>query len=368
VKSWPSSNLGALSRPKQWPVISKSQMAETGYPVYGANGKIGFADQFTHETPTLLIGCRGSCGSVHITEARSYANGNAMALDELDETRVELRYLYWFLISRGFADVITGSSQPQIIRQNLVRVEVPLPPLPEQRRIAAILDQADALRAKRRQTLTQLDEMARAIFVDMFGDPLTNPKSYPIVNMGSVCDVRDGTHASPKYVSEGGYPLVTSKNVSQGFIDLSNVNHISKEDYEEINRRSKVDIGDIIMPMIGTIGSPAIINFEPNFAIKNVALIKFTNNSPPSQFIHHLLSGPYFEYFVDMRNRGGTQKFLSLGDLREFPILIPPRAEVDLFVTLVMRLGAIKAEQEQSLKEMHCTFASLQHRAFRGEL
>ena len=69
-----------------------------------------------------------------------------------------------------------------------------------------------------------------------------------------------------------------------------------------------------------------------------------------------------------MRNRGGTQKFLSLGDLREFPILIPPRAEIDLFVALVTHLGAIKTEQEQSLREMHCIFASLQHRAFRGEL
>ncbi len=93
-----------------------------------------------------------------------------------------------------------------------------------------------------------------------------------------ICDVRDGTHDSPKYVNEG-YPLITSKNVTNGTIDFNNVNNISSEDYEKINRRSFVDDGDILMPMIGTIGKPIIVVKNRDFAIKNVALIKFNKSN-----------------------------------------------------------------------------------------
>ena len=93
------------------------------------------------------------------------------------------------------------------------------------------------------------------------------------VRLGEVCDVRDGTHDSPKYFSKG-FPLMTSKNFSKGFEDFSDVKFISKSDFDEINKRSKVDVGDIVMPMIGTIGSPVIIRSKRPFAIKNVALIK----------------------------------------------------------------------------------------------
>jgi type I restriction enzyme S subunit len=85
MSSHPTVRLGEICRPRQWKTLSKKDLVADGFPVYGANGKIGFATEFTHSKPTLLIGCRGSCGSVHITEPFSYANGNAMALDELNE-------------------------------------------------------------------------------------------------------------------------------------------------------------------------------------------------------------------------------------------------------------------------------------------
>ncbi len=265
--------------------------------------------------------------------------------------------------------LIQDAAYPSIRLSDIEEMEVGAPTSREdRRRIAAILDEADALRAKRRAALAQLDEMARAIFVEMFGDPLNNSKGYPIARMGDVCDVRDGTHASPKYVSEGGHPLVTSKNVTQGRLDLSDVNYISPEDFAEINRRSKVDVGDIILPMIGTIGSPIIVEAEPNFAIKNVALIKFSAESPPAIFVHHLLSGQYFQHYVGLRNRGGTQKFISLGDLRAFPLVIPPKDEIHIFVERIIATAALAATKRSAVSECDSLFAALQHRAFRGEL
>lgn len=141
--------------------------------------------------------------------------------------------------------------------------------------------------------------------------------------LNDVCDVRDGTHDSPKYIQKG-YPLVTSKNIVDGKIDISNVNYISEEDYIKINQRSKVDNGDILMPMIGTIGKPIVVKKEFNFAIKNVALIKFNDNSKVlSKYVKYVLESSLFKKYIEKENRGGTQKFLSLSNIRNFRMPIP---------------------------------------------
>jgi len=143
------------------------------------------------------------------------------------------------------------------------------------------------------------------------------------VRLGDVCDVRDGTHESPEYVFSG-YPLITSKNVTKGFIDIDNVNYISEEDYKKINLRSYVSDGDIIMPMIGTIGNPIIVNKTFDFAIKNVALIKFSNSNVLNKYIFYIFKSNIFTKYSHKENRGGTQKFISLNNIRNFIIPLPP--------------------------------------------
>ena len=130
-----------------------------------------------------------------------------------------------------------------------------------------------------------------------------------MAKLKDICDVRDGTHDSPLYVAEG-YPLVTSKNIVDGKLDLNVVSFISQEDYDKINERSKVDNGDIIMPMIGTIGNPCLVGEDTDFAIKNVALIKFPNDEVKNKYILYFLKSGAFKRYVDSKNKGGTQKFL----------------------------------------------------------
>ena len=273
-----------------------------------------------------------------------------------------LKYLYYYLKQLNLPDA--GYDRHF---KYLKRTEVVLLPLPEQRRIAAILDQADALRAKRREALAQLDRLTQAIFVEMFGDLYTNPKGFPVSRLGDACDVRDGTHDSPGYVSSG-YPLVTSKNLRDGKIDLSDVNFISEADYEEINRRSKVDVGDILMPMIGTIGNPVLVHDKPAFAIKNMALIKFKPHSPTREFVLQFLRGDCFDRLTANKNKGGTQKFLALGEIRGLPLPVPPEPIQREFSTKIELLNQVRKLQEIAVNSTDDLFTSLQHRAFRGEL
>ena len=143
--------------------------------------------------------------------------------------------------------------------------------------------------------------------------------------LGEECDVRDGTHDTPKYKNDG-FPLITSKNLRpDGQLDLNNVDLISKYDFEAINRRSKVDTGDILFGMIGTIGNPVRVESD-GFAIKNVALIK-PKKSVLNEWLIHFLRGVAIARQFHYQNAGGTQKFLSLGIIRKLKVNLPTLPE-----------------------------------------
>ena len=150
------------------------------------------------------------------------------------------------------------------------------------------------------------------------------PEDWRLERLGTICDVRDGTHDSPRFF-ETGVPFVTSKNIVNGQIDLTNVSYISEVDAFEFDKRSKVDRNDIIMSMIGTIGSAVLVDFDPKFCIKNVALIKPRKVGPP-YLIHHINS-PSFQRYLESNLDGGIQKFVSLGTLRQLLIPVPNEIE-----------------------------------------
>jgi type I restriction enzyme S subunit len=186
---------------------------------------------------------------------------------------------------------------------------------------------------------------------------------WKMVRLGDVCDVRDGTHDSPKYVDHG-YPLVTSKNVANGYIDIKDVNYISKEDYNKIIVRSGVDDGDIIMPMIGTIGNPIVVNKTFDFAIKNVALVKFVGNNVLNKYVFYVLTSNIFKRYIERKNRGGTQKFISLGNIRNFSIPVPPLETQKKIAQTLDTVAELLAMRKQQLAELDTLIKSTFHDMF----
>ena len=265
-------------------------------------------------------------------------NTSTIRFKALDKSVLDIRYFMYFLKSDCFkaqlGREITGSAQLNFGPSHLKKMKLPLIDIQVQQHIASVLDKVTDLISQRRAQLDKLDLLVKSRFVEMFGDLTINNKNWHFEPLGTLCDVRDGTHDSPQYIGTG-YPLLTSKNFTSGNIDFTNCNMISKEDFDKINQRSKVDNGDIIMPMIGTIGSPVIVNTETPFAIKNVALIKFQHAKISNVFIREILCSDYFQTSTMAANRGGTQKFIALGDIRKLPIPVVSsdlQAQFNLFV------------------------------------
>ena len=164
--------------------------------------------------------------------------------------------------------------------------------------------------------------------------------------LGDDKDVRDGTHDSPKYHQEG-HPLVTSKNLNDYGLDMTDVSLISDADFEAINKRSKVDNGDILFGMIGTIGNPVIVD-RSDFAIKNVALIK-EGGDIPNRFLIQLLKSSVFEKYIRNENAGNTQKFLGLSKIREFIFFAPTTEEQIRIATFFKQLDDTIALHQRKL-------------------
>ena len=317
---------------------------------------------------SVLFSSRAPIGLVAIN-TRPMATNQGFKSFVPNSEKLNSRFLYWWLLAnrKQLQAKGRGATFKEVSKAIVEKIQIPLPPLEEQKRIAGILDAADILRAKRREALAKLDDLLQSTFLDLFGDPVTNPKGWEVESLGNICDVRDGTHDSPKYVDEG-YPLLTSKNFKNGEIDYEGANLITEEDFQKINKRSKVDLGDLVLPMIGTIGNPVLVQQEPDFAIKNVALIKLSETSPNNKFVRALLCSHYFDNITSKANRGGTQKFVALKDLRGMPIPLPPLDLQQRFAEIVSSVEEQKAKMRKHLEQLDDLFASLQQRAFRGDL
>lgn len=177
----------------------------------------------------------------------------------------------------------------------------------------------------------------------------------------AILDVRDGTHDSPQYYSEG-VPFVTSKNLVNGKIDFSNVKYISEEDAIKFNQRSKVEVNDILMAMIGSIGKPVLVDDDRVFAIKNMALVKHLPVSMPDmRYILILLNIAQTQ--MNRESSGGVQKFVSLDYIRKYRIPLPPLAEQHRLVARVDELMAKIDELEKVENELNAL-----HKAFPGDM
>ena len=306
----------------------------------------------------------------------------------------EQDYLYYLLSSKmvyyQFCNKVSGAVVNNLNSDKVRETMVPLPPLEEQHRIVAkieeilpYIDQYDKAYTKletfnkkfpedMKKSILQMamqgklveqrseegtaDELYEQIVAEkaqLIKDgkikkekplpeitedeiPFEIPSSWIWVRLSEVINVRDGTHDSPKY-RETGIPLVTSKNISGGRLDFSNVKYISREDANKINERSNVDSGDILFAMIGSIGNPVIVKKDREFCVKNVALFK--NYDKSKMCIEYVYWFLYREQYVMKKNAsGGVQSFISLKVFRNYLFPLPPLEEQKRIVAKIEEL------------------------------
>jgi type I restriction enzyme S subunit len=251
-------------------------------------------------------------------------------------------------------------------------IDVALPPLPEQRRIAAILDQADALRAKRREALAQLDSLTQSIFIEMFGDPVTNSKRLPTKFLNQIAKFENGdrssNYPSGDDIKDHGVLFLSTKNITDGRLDLTKSVYITEEKFKSLSRGKAVS-NDLIITLRGTLGSCCIFDTVHKTAFINAQMmIVRPLRECDSMYLHALLTSKQAQERFDHIGRGAAVPQLTAAQMASLEIPVPPLAEQQEFARRMKALDELKDKQEIALTELDTLFASIQNRAFRGDL
>ncbi|TRV24768.1 MAG: restriction endonuclease subunit S [Microcystis flos-aquae Mf_WU_F_19750830_S460] len=374
--SWTEVTLVDVCKPKQWKTIPISALKKEGYPVYGANGVIGFYDEFNHLEETLMITCRGAtCGTINLSTPKSYITGNAMALDDLDRELCDIKFLYYYLSNRGFNDAITGTAQPQITRTSLSGIKIPLPPLEEQRRIAAILDKADGVRRKRKEAIRLTEELLKSTFLEMFGYSSDESVSIgELLDKGVLLLHKDGNHGSnyPRTSEFGieGIPFLSANCFSDsGEMITDNVKFLSE------SKANKLKIGwlepsDVLLAHNATVGRVALYDGRYKQALVGTSLTIFRPHREYllPEFLFGVLRSEMFQKQLAHNMEQSTRNQVPITAQRDLKIKLASLKKQLKFKELFHHVMNISKKYESSNQESENLFNSLLQRAFRGEL
>jgi type I restriction enzyme S subunit len=266
-----------------------------------------------------------------------------------------------------------GATFLQVTKEDISSLEIFLPPLEEQRRIASILDKADAIRQKRQQAIAKLDELLQATFIDMFGDPLDNPKKYQMMTLGSISSFENGdrsnNYPSGADVVQEGIPFLSTKNIKGNFFDSSNMQFITQEKFNKLSR-GKVSNGDILITLRGTLGSTCIYECEYPQAFINaqMMIIRANQNFMSNRFLHIILSSEAMQKHLKSIGNGAAVQQLTATQLKNISIIVPDLEEQEKFINFHEKLTKQKKLLEQAFHKINDLFSGLQQKAFNGTL
>ena len=275
-KGWEYKKLGEVCDIYQPKTISTDMLSKDGeYPVYGANGVIGYYHQYNHEDKEVLLTCRGAtCGNINVSKPYSWINGNAMVIHRKSEF-IDFDFLKYMMLSLDYSLIITGAAQPQITRQKLAPIKIAIPPKSTQLAIVSELDKINELIRLKKEQLKDFDNLAQSLFYEMFGDPVENEKGWDVKKLKDISrEIGDGLHGTPEYseVDTGCY-FINGNNLENGTIVIKeNTKMVS----EKTNAKHYIEMDDftILVSINGTLGKVAFYNGENVILGKSACYIK----------------------------------------------------------------------------------------------
>ncbi|TLM84012.1 restriction endonuclease subunit S [Pseudarthrobacter sp. NamE2] len=299
---------------------------------------------------------------------------------DIDRSKVDPRFLLMCVGNKSFVDGIRtlsfGATNRQRVKEEVfLNLRLELPPLDEQRRIAAILDKADDLRTKRREALAHLDTLTQSIFHSMFGDP---ESSWPELTIEDLADRHKGAIRTGPFGSQ----LLTSEFTDEGIavIGIDNAvsnqfawkerRYISPEKYQTL-RRYTVRPGDLLVTIMGTLGRCAVVpsDIPPAINTKHLCCITLNRKMAVPEWLHsYFLRSDAASQYLRQTTKGAIMGGLNMGIIKKMPVLLPPLELQHTFANRVAAVERLKELHRKHLTELDVLFVSLQHRAFRGEL
>jgi type I restriction enzyme S subunit len=344
----------------------------SGYSVYGSSGQLGFHSESLCDFPTVIIGRKGSVGEVIWAPKGGWIIDTAYFLENLEPKRLDLRYLFYALKRANLAQLTITTSIPGLNRDDFYETKIPLPTLTEQKRIAAILDKVDVIRHKRQQAIQLADDFLRAVFLDMFGDPVTNPMAWEAVRLGDICDVGSSKRVYVDEFVESGIPFYRGTEVGRlgENEDINPHLFITSDHYEDLKRHSGVpEIGDLLLPSICHDGRIWKVDNKDPFYFKDgrVLWIKVNQSLINSDYLRSYLKNLFLTNYTAIAS-GTTFAELKIVTLKDLSILSPPIKLQDKYAEIIDKALKKYKKNKIFLENSDGLFFSLSQKAFSGLL
>lgn len=367
--------LGEVFKVKSGINLSAKNMIPGPYKVYGGNGVSGYHNKFNFKESKIIIGRVGAhCGNVHLTDSNSWITDNALYIDQYYK-EIDKGYLVYCLKDANLNHYASQSGQPLISGGRIKDVKIPLPPLPTQKKIAAILDAADAYRQKTKALIEKYDELTQSLFLDMFGDPVVNEKGWEKKTLVDVVSPDKyslkrgpfGGALKKEIFQPSGIKVYEQRNAIKKSISEGKY-FIDKRKYQEM-KAFTVNSGDFIVSCSGTIGEIYRIPNNAPFGIINQALMKIQIDEG---IIHPAFFESLFNFyirdhiFISGSKGSGLKNVASMKVIKSSNFIVPNMKKQ---MEYVERLGIIKEQKSQaqeSLQKAEELFKSLLGRAFKG--
>jgi type I restriction enzyme S subunit len=316
-------------------------------------------------------GMSAKIGRVYRLRTPSYVVSHLAAV--ISGPKVDPSYLQRWFEKYPPSRLIPNEAYPSIRTSEISQLKIDLPPLVEQKRIAAILDKADAVCRKRQQAIKLADDFLRATFLDMFGDPVTNPKSMPLEPLESIVTnlIRGpfGSALKKEFFVPSGYKVYEQKHAISGDFNIGSY-YIDEDKYEEMKRFS-ISPGDLIISCSGTIGRVAIVPESAKPGIINQALLKIVPNQSKASPIYLkavLESGSIQKVLYGFSHGSGLQNFPPMEEIRALQIPVPTIEQLEMYHQLIKQHRSYTVKIKKLSDSSEVLFFSLTQRAFRGEL
>lgn len=313
---------------------------------------------------TVILSSRAPIGKTAIAGTEMYCNQGFKNLICTD--RIYNKYLFWFLRCKTqyLNSLGRGATFKEISKAIVEQIEIPLPDLPTQRRIATTLDKVSEGIALCKQMLADLDELVKSQFVEMFGDPVRNPKGWQVRNFEDISIlITDGEHSTPRR-SEKGIYLLSARNVLNHALQLDDVDYIDEDEYSRIARRVIPQEGDVLISCSGSIGRCCVVPSNLRFQmVRSTALIRFTEAINPI-YAEWLITSDELQRQIAKSATQSSQANLFQGKIQKLHGYVPPKALQDEFALFVNRTDKLKVAIQQQLSALETLKKSLMQEYF----
>lgn len=322
------------------------------------------------EQGDILLSVRAPVGPTNVAKERCCI-GRGLAAIRAKTELVSATFLRFFFKAheRTIAGRGVGSTFDAIGREEIARIEIPIPPLSEQERIVSVLNEANELGRMRVEAECRTADLTPALFHEMFGDPSTNPRRWPTGILGNVIyAAKDGPHVSPEYTKRG-VPFLSTRNIRPGKIVWEDMKFISEGEAQQHWKKCKPEFGDILYTKGGTTGLAKAVDFSTEVAVwVHIAVLKTNHDRVDPAWLENMLNSRFCYDQSQQLTHGIANRDLGLTQMMGMRIYIPPLPLQREFGTRAEDIRRLEAEQATSRQRLDDLFQSLLHRAFQGEL